>query len=68
MPRCCDCVDLSSAAVDSSVESVLTSDVLPLSTCPSTPRLTGGGDEVVKRRCRVKTQSMHVFEDEREWR
>ena len=37
IPLCLDCDDLSRDAVDRSVESVFTSEVLPESTCPNTP-------------------------------
>ena len=39
-PRCRDCFDLSSAAVDKRVDKVLTKEVLPESTCPKIPTLT----------------------------
>ena len=40
LPLCLDCFDLSKAAVDSRVDKVFTSDVLPESTCPKIPTLT----------------------------
>ena len=40
IPRCRDCFDLSSAAVDNRVESDFTRDVFPESTCPRMPTFT----------------------------
>mmetsp|Transcript_10918 Transcript_10918/g.32592 ORF Transcript_10918/g.32592 Transcript_10918/m.32592 type:complete len:334 (+) Transcript_10918:1136-2137(+) len=44
MPRAWDCGALSREAVESVVESALTSDVLPLSTCPMMPMLMFSGN------------------------
>ena len=40
LPRCRDCFDLSSAAVESRVDRVFTKDVFPESTWPRIPTLT----------------------------